>query len=153
MKIKSEKGITGIDITIAFIIITLFISIISVVFYNITKSSKDIERRSEATFIATTVIEKIKSKDYDTLKETRNEKNEIIPINIKNYKNENIRIIEENKDIDVDGYDVEITVESYNPNKNSTQPENDLVKEVTVKYKVGKETKNIELKTTIVRNI
>ena len=36
MNVKSQKGFTGIDITIAIIVITLFVSIISVVFYNIT---------------------------------------------------------------------------------------------------------------------
>ena len=52
MNVKSQKGFTGIDITIAIIVITLFVSIISVVFYNITISSKKVERKTEATYIA-----------------------------------------------------------------------------------------------------
>ena len=52
MKIKSEKGFTGVDITVAIIVILLFMSLISIIFFNITKSAKTIDRKSEATFFA-----------------------------------------------------------------------------------------------------
>ena len=59
MNVKSQKGFTGIDITIAIIVITLFVSIISVVFYNITISSKKVERKTEATYTEKNVIKDI----------------------------------------------------------------------------------------------
>ena len=68
MKIKDEKGFSGIDITVAVIIILLFMSLITTVFYNITISSKTLERKTEATYIAVDVIEKIKALDYDDIK-------------------------------------------------------------------------------------
>ena len=85
MNVKSQKGFTGIDITIAIIVITLFVSIISVVFYNITISSKKVERKTEATYIAQDVIEKIKALDYDEAIETQGED----AVDIGSYKNNN----------------------------------------------------------------
>ena len=46
MNIKNEKGYLGTDITVAIIIILLFISVTSSIFFNLTKSSKGIERES-----------------------------------------------------------------------------------------------------------
>ena len=90
MNVKSQKGFTGIDITIAIIVITLFVSIISVVFYNITISSKKVERKTEATYIAQDVIEKIKALDYDEAIETQGED----AVDIGSYKNNNKLIID-----------------------------------------------------------
>ena len=133
MNVKSQKGFTGIDITIAIIVITLFVSIISVVFYNITISSKKVERKTEATYIAQDVIEKIKALDYD----------------------DNNKLIIDNKEYD-SAYTIEIKVKKYVPNSNGQEnnDSNDLVKivNVNVLYKIGKEVENVELTTTIVRN-
>lgn len=139
MKLKSEKGFTGIDITVAIIIITLFVSIISVVFYNFTKSSKAIERKTEATYIATDIIEKIKALDYDNVIITDD-------TNIVDYKNNGEKIINVNIS---EGYTANIKVENYKQN------EDDLVKmvTVTVSYKIGKEIEKVELTTTIVREV
>lgn len=65
MNFKSEKGFTGVDITVAVIVITLFISLISVIFYNMTITAKESERKTESTYIATSLIEEIKALDYD----------------------------------------------------------------------------------------
>ena len=141
MNVKSQKGFTGIDITIAIIVITLFVSIISVVFYNITISSKKVERKTEATYIAQDVIEKIKALDYDEAIETQGENNN--------------KLIIDNKEYD-SAYTIEIKVKKYVPNSNGQEnnDSNDLVKivNVNVLYKIGKEVENVELTTTIVRN-
>lgn len=147
MNLKSEKGFTGIDITVALIIITLFVSIITVIFYNITKSSKEMERNSEATYIATDIIEKFKASNYDELKTTTNEENDNY-VSIEQYNQDNKGII---SDINItDGYTVSINVEQYNPEGETL----DIVKIVKVKveYKLGTEVKNVELKTTLTRN-
>lgn len=150
MNVKSQKGFTGIDITIAIIVITLFVSIISVVFYNITISSKKVERKIEATYIAQDVIEKIKALDYDEAIETQGED----AVDIGSYKNNN-KLIIDNKEYD-SAYTIEIKVKKYVPNSNGQEnnDSNDLVKivNVNVLYKIGKEVENVELTTTIVRN-
>lgn len=150
MNVKSQKGFTGIDITIAIIVITLFVSIISVVFYNITISSKKIERKTEATYIAQDVIEKIKALNYDDVIETEGTE----PVEISEYKKSDTLIID-NKEYD-SAYTIEIKVKKYVPNSNGQEnnDSNDLVKiiNVNVLYKIGKELENVELTTTIVRN-
>ncbi len=150
MNVKSQKGFTGIDITIAIIVITLFVSIISVVFYNITISSKKVERKTEATYIAQDVIEKIKALNYDDVIETKGTE----PVEISEYKKSDTLIID-NKEYD-SAYTIEIKVKKYVPNSNGQEnnDSNDLVKiiNVNVLYKIGKEVENVELTTTIVRN-
>lgn len=142
MKFKSEKGFTGIDIIVAVIIITLFVSIISVVFYNITITAKSSERKTESTYLATSIIEEIKSKEYDDIITTDGF------VDINNYKSDNNKILTTTVST---GYTAELKVEIYNPEN----LENDVVKtiSVVVKYKIGKETQSVELKTTIVREV
>jgi type II secretory pathway pseudopilin PulG len=136
MKIKDEKGFTGIDITVAVIIIMLFMTLIGTIFYNITASHRQLERKTEATYIAIDVMEKLKAQNYDDLIVGEYNNNTIAKI----LKDE---IIEE-------GYSLKVTIKNYNtPEENSY----DLVKIITVKveYKVGKNTENVELKTTVTR--
>lgn len=160
MKFKSEKGFTGVDITVALIVILLLMSLISILFFNITKSSKSIDRRSEATHIATSVIEAVKSLNYDDVKVTNNE----------------TQITQQGKEIQYtsassvtvslgqidkieDGYTCIIKIENYTPSSANTEITNkekelnDLVKVVTVRveYKLANEVKNVELTTTIVK--
>ena len=136
MLIKEEKGFTGIDITVAVIIIMLFMTLIGTIFYNITASHRQLERKTEATYIAIDVMEKLKAQNYDDLIVGEYNNNTIAKI----LKDE---IIEE-------GYSLKVTIKNYNtPEENSY----DLVKIITVKveYKVGKNTENVELKTTVTR--
>lgn len=64
MKLKSEKGFTGIDMTIAIIILVIFTGIIATLFYNYNLTSKEIERKSKATEYAIRTIEEIKSSKF-----------------------------------------------------------------------------------------
>lgn len=135
MKIKDEKGFTGIDITVAVIIIMLFMTLIGTIFYNITASHRQLERKTEATYIAIDVMEKLKAQNYDDLIVGEYNNNTIAKI----LKDE---IIEE-------GYSLKVTIENYK----TQEKDYDLVKIITVKveYKVGKNTENVELKTTVTR--
>lgn len=163
-KIKSEKGFTGVDITIALIIILLLMSIIAILFFNITKTSKTIDRRSNAIYMATEIIEGLKAKEYENVKITGTEDNWV---EVKNGNNNTIHYeingetitIVENTQID-DGYTCYVSIYNYVPqNNNNENPENtntsnsDLIKvlKVKVEYKVGAEIKNVELTTSIVR--
>lgn len=65
--LKNEKGITGIDITVAVLIITLFVAMLTTIFFNINTDSKAIERKTEATHYAISLIEEIKNKSFEEL--------------------------------------------------------------------------------------
>lgn len=180
MNFKSEKGITSIDVVTATIIITIFISILAVIFSNLTKTSKEIERKSEALHIAQSIIEEIKSKNYDevglteaTASDPDQNKGEwslgfIGEKNALQYKFSD----EEKSTLKTgipDEYLATIRIGNYVPEENVNNDENaedetteviatedeDLVKIVTVKveYKVGKETQNVELSTEIVKYV
>lgn len=145
MKIKDEKGFTGIDITVAVIIIMLFMTLIGTIFYNITASHRQLERKTEATYIAIDVMEKLKAQNYDDLIVGEYNSNKITDEEYE--KNKTAKIL---KDAIEEGYSLKVTIKNYNtPEENGY----DLVKIITVKveYKVGKNTENVELKTTVTR--
>lgn len=156
MKLKKENGFTLIDVTVAIIIILALMSLISVIFYNITKSSKGIERESDATYLATSIIEDIKAQDYENIKLTNQN-----VINDDNISTENAKTVEnytytDGKKVNIsvpDGYLCKIQVQNYVP-ANRTSANTDLVKLVLVEvsYKLGGDVKKVELKTSIVNN-
>ena len=153
---KKENGFTLIDIIIALIVILIFMSLISILFFNITKSSKGIERESEATYIATNIIESFKAKKYDEVLVT----NDFVNLNVGN-NNEvyyNVETVSPTATVTLnlsnqiqDGYNCIVKVERYSP-ENETG-DYDLVKKITVivKYKLANELKEVELSTSIAR--
>lgn len=66
-KLKSNKGITGVDATVAIVILMIFVPLVASLFYNIASVKKSSERKLTAFNIAIQVIEGIKSKDYDSI--------------------------------------------------------------------------------------
>lgn len=130
MNLKSEKGATGIDITIATIIIGLFIGLIASLMYGINKSSKDIERKTEATNYAISEIEKLKAEDFDTLESKQTSGYIDGTPYYKTIKVVDYADLEENQGED---------------------KERGVVKKVTVEisYKSGKEDKKVELSTAL----
>ena len=130
MNFKSEKGATGIDITISIIIIGLFIGLIVSLMYGINKSSKDIERKTEATNYAISEIEKLKAEDFDTLESKQTSGYIDGTPYYKTIKVVDYADLEENQGED---------------------KERGLIKKVTVEisYKSGKEDKKVELSTAL----
>ena len=132
MNFRSEKGVTGIDITVSIIIITLFIGIIATLMFNINSSSGGIGRKSEATNYAITEIEKIKAQDFNTL----------------NNK-------EESGYIEDTPYYKTIKIQDYkylnNSNINDEKIQEDILKKLTVEisYKTGKNIETVSLSTII----
>ena len=127
MNIKSEKGVTGIDITVATLVITIFISLIGILMYSSNINSQKIARRTEATNYAVNLIEEIKGTSFNEVQEVSGE-----------Y-------------IDNTPYYKKVEVEDYKDINNSTEIERGIIKKVTVKvsYKEGKNTQEIELSTII----
>ena len=141
MKIKSEKGITNIDITVSIILITLFVAIIATLMYNINANSGSVERRSIATNYAINEIESLKAQNFDELEET------VEP-------NEFEDILENEKPT---GYAKKVTIIDYanlEENKDDDTIVPGLVKKVTVEisYKDGNTTQTVDLSTVITKN-
>ena len=142
MDIKSEKGITGMDIAISVIIITIFISLIAVLSFNIQKTQEDIKRKSEATSYAIEIIEELKLNGFSNLPEKGTNK---------------IDGFEDGYILDEEGkttpYYQEITVKDYSELEGNENKYAEIIKIITVKisYKSGSETESVEITTDITK--
>lgn len=138
MKIKSERGITTIDITVSIILITLFVAVIATLMYSLNSNTDALERRTIATNYAIDTIEELKAQAFSDLQDTDEQNNSF-------------------ENIDSTGYSRKITIIDY-----ANLPENSedntilsgLVKKVTVEiaYKEGDTTQTVELSTVIAKN-
>ena len=158
MNIKSDKGVTMIDISISIMIIFLFSSLITGLVYNYAMSIKTVNRRAEATYQAVNIIETLKTIDYYTLNNELLSKHEEIEEITKNGNlyslgiNEINSILGTNKITMLDGYLAKIQFEKYCDREgNSEKKDLITIATVTVKYKVGKQEKDIELRTLLVK--
>ena len=120
-----------VHIIISVIILFIFVSLISTMFYNFNVSGKELERRSEAVNIAVSQIEQIKINGFSQL----------INGNDISWNKETI----EGKE----GYYKTITVEDYADTDETKQ--RDVVKKVNVKitYKFKNQEQNVELSTIL----
>ena len=136
MKLKSQKGFTGIDVTIAVLIVTIFAGMITALYGNYAKTSKDIERKAQAVDYAINAIESAKSRSAEFFNEENAKREEIIE-----YDNGDI-----NK-----GFSTTTRISDYATLGYREDAELGYVKrvKVTVSYKLSKETKTVELTTFI----
>ena len=136
MKIKSEKAFTGIDITIAIIVITTFVAIISVLFYNINFSTEKSERKSKATYYAIDEIEKIKIMDFSEICAKEGE-----------LECQNVQLDE--------GYYKTIEIIDYRDTIENVVEKDDILEnmvkiaKVTISYKAGKNEEKVEISIVI----
>lgn len=146
MKMKSEKGYTGIDIAISVVVIFIFVSLIATLSYNINSSSKEIELRSEATFLALESIETMKNINFEDIKNrsVANGNSQYIPTDTTKQTEE----IAEKQ-----GFFKRVIIEDYSDMDSSKI--SGLVKKITVQIKYmfkGKE-QNVELSTIVSKEI
>ena len=142
MSIKDEKGLTGIDIAISIILITIFISIIGNLIVNINLNSKNTQRKTIATSYAIQEIEKIKAQGY-----------------IDNYNNKGIETEDILKEEDIfdngklTGYSKKVSIKDYVLIQNDNTKQSNLVKEIKVQilYKVANREQKVEISTYIVK--
>lgn len=128
---NSEKGYTGVDIAISVVVITIFISIITVLTYRFNSSSKEMELKSEALTIATNKIEEIKNEPViENISYEREEE-----VGSKQGFYQKVDVIDASSLID----------------DSETPKIEGLVKKatVTVSYKYNNEEKKVELSTII----
>lgn len=137
MNLKKNGGFTGIDISIALIVLVIFAGTIATIIYNFEIQSKAVERKSEATSIIIDILEYAKSSNFNDLNiDYLNE-----------YKNQNYS----NKQ----GYNITIDcktdVEELNIESNK---EENTAKKITVnvKYLLGKTEEDLELYTWVLNN-
>ena len=134
MDLKNNKGYTGVDISIAMIILMIFIPTVFAISYSIQKTSNEVKRKSEAISIATEILESAKGMSFENLESMEEE--------------ENISLLEEKYSKDV-SFDINIEVENYYPEEVNEEDRMDLVKKIkiTVTYPIGNKTKSIDIST------
>ena len=137
MKLRSEKGFTGIDIAISVIVLFIFVTVIALLIYNLNSTSKEVDLKAEAISIAIEEIEQVKNngfKAYENLRES-----------------EGNNVVENNAQTRTDGFYKTITVQDYTDIAGNEEKIPDLVKKVTVKitYMFKAEEQIVELSTVL----
>ena len=138
MKIKSEKGYTGVDIAISIVVMTIFISLIAVVISRFNSSTNEITFKEEAIAIAIEEIENIKNEEFEVY-----EKISVANKNSEIYKDEAI----EGKE----GFYKTIIIQDYSDMEGNSEKFSGVVKKATVKisYMFKGEEQSVELSTIL----
>lgn len=136
MKIRSEKGYTGIDIAISVVVIFIFVSLIAMLIYRFNSTAREVELKSEATYIAIDEIEKIKNDGFEAY-ETRS---------VADGNSEETAEVEGKE-----GFTKTIIVVDYADIAGNEDKIPNLVKKVTVKisYMFQAKEQNVELSTIL----
>lgn len=141
MKIKSNKGFTGIDIAISVVVLFIFVSLIAVLVYNHNSSSQELELKSEATYLAIDEIEKVKNKGFEKY-ETLNEES---------TQDTEGNLLNQSVETDTEGFYKTIIVKDYTDLEGNENKIPNLVKQVTVKitYMFKAKEQSVELTTIL----
>ena len=144
MCFRDEKGITGIDITVSIILITVFIAVVAALISNINQSSNEHDRQTQAISYAIDAIEDIKSKGY--------REDGSVNYNDKGidseYTLEDADIIENGE---YTGFSKKILIEDYSHIK--SEKTSNIVKKLTVEisYKFKGDLKSVVLSTYVAK--
>lgn len=156
--LKNEKGATGADIVVALSIIVLTVSVISMVYINLTNGSKNVNRTAGATRIATNILENIDKMSYEQYNKALDAfaTNDSKGWTVTGDANAKTIILEGKKtgtekifDTKIPkGYKVELTSQSINAG--DFLPKYDLIKKINVKvtFTVSKTEQNVSLYTS-----
>lgn len=127
MNLRNNRGFTGVDISIALVIMVLLVGIITSLVYNFGITSKEINRKSEATYLAIQVIEGIKQMKYEEIIEDTNGGTTISSIESLTGQVFEVK----------NGYTVTVNIENYRDRMGDSTLE-DVIKiaKVTVQYTV-----------------
>lgn len=130
---RDNKGITGVDVAIAIVIIIIFVSFIVAMFGNIAITTQTIEKKATATNIAIQAIESMKIMSFADLNSTKDN-----PMTV-----EKINLLTGNQIEVPNGYKLDISIENY---QNA-----DIIKIITaqVSYQENKKEENIKIETLI----
>ena len=164
MNLRNNKGYTGIDISVAMIIILIFIPTIFGIVYNMQKTRARTERHVVAVNIATDILEIVKSLNYENVDVSEDgELNNLLKkiYTLSSY-NSNIDTQEENFSqysyytfvgTNNEHYRIQVGILKYFPEEEENIDSSGYVKQVKVivTYPVGNTTKNINI-STVVKN-
>ena len=154
MLIRNEKGLTGIDIVISIIVITIFLASMANLIANISLNNKKIERESIATSYAIQEIEKIKAKGYININYDTNLSIENNGYNGAGISSEDVL---EQSDIAKNGiytgFHKKITIKDYVMIVNDNTKQSDILKQITVEifYKVANKEEKVSISTYITK--
>lgn len=135
--LKRQDGFSGIDIVVSIGIIIIFVSIIAIVYVNLSTVNMEIERTGKATSYAISILEKVDELYYNEVtqenfetKDIGNGKHSVAGIDISS------------------GYTPKVVIDNYNQTNGVNNGKADVVKTayVTVKYKVGNKEQSVEMK-------
>lgn len=140
MNLRSEKGFTGIDIAVSVVIIFIFISIIASLIYGVNSKSREIELKTEATYIAIDEIEQIKNDGYEKYGTLS--------------KADGNNIVCSNQEVEgKEGYYKTIEVIDYTDLEGNQDKEKNIVKKATVKisYMFNAKEQSVEISTILTK--
>lgn len=158
MNLRKNNGFTGVDISIAIIIMLIFVPTIFGSVYNIQKSNNMVKRESASINIATNVLEIAKGIDYSNL-----------TASVMKTKLDKIRKYEFISEETIDGadilhysttgedgeyYKIDVTISNYYPDGIEDTDKKDIVKKIdtVVTYTVAQKQKTVEISTVIAKN-
>ena len=157
MNLKSNKGYTGIDISVAMIIILIFIPTIFGIVYNLQRVRAKSEREANSVNVAVDVLEIAKAMPYSDVTISENS----AFIERLNNKYSNLQILEDESKIAnftyIDNnnihYKIEMDITNQYPSEIEESQKMDYVKKITVNviYPIGNTTKSINI-STILKN-
>ena len=129
MKILDNKGVTGIDLTISIVVLSIFSGLIITLMSSIYKNSIEIQKSANAMAYATIVLEKVDEKSFNEIDE--------------NFVN----ALKTNGEIDI--------ANDYAINFSTDVLEENLIKKVVVKvvYDINGEQKSITISKLKIKEI
>lgn len=142
MKLKDNKGLTGVDVAVSIVILLIFVSFITSLFYNLSNTSKRIEKKATATNLAIEVIEAMKATEFTTLAGYTADQKEMTADDITNLTGKVLTI--------PNGYTVKISIKNPNDDDNMGQ----VIKIITseISYTENKKVETVKIET-LVKNI
>ena len=166
MNFKSNKGYTGIDISVAMIIILIFIPTTFGIVYSLQRTRARTEREATAINIATDILEIAKSLNYSDIVLSNSNDSAFKTRLESRYTsatfNGTLDALESNYDYayytyaDVNNkhYRIQVGVLKYYPDGEENTEDIDFVKrvKVNVTYPVGNSTKSIDISTVLQNN-
>lgn len=140
MRLRSQKGFTGVDIAISVIIIFIFVSVIAVLIYQINSAASEIDLKTEAVDLAITEIENIKNEGFEAYSD-------------RSEASGNSQICVQEEISGSEGFYRTITIIDYTDIEGNEDKIPDLVKQVTVEisYQYKGQTQTVELSTTLAK--
>lgn len=129
MKILDNKGVTGIDLTISIVVLSIFSGLIITLMSSIYKNSIEIQKSANAMAYATIVLEKVDEKSFEEVDE--------------NFLN----TLKNNGEVEIaEGYTINFSIDTVKEN---------LMKKVTVKifYDISGEQKSIVINKLKIKEI